>query len=98
MTKKQQLYYLIEEFVKGNYSVKSFCQAYENTFYPDFPKKELTSEELSKFEFLGSIVSRFSPFDEDVKLYPNTYFTEEYVKEAIFNVYFELLHQRKNDE
>ena len=98
MTKKQQLYYLIEEFVKGNYSVKSFCQAYEDIFYPDFPKHELTSEEVSKFEFLGGVVSRFSPFDEDVKLYPNVYFTEEQVKESILNVYFELLHQHKCDE
>ena len=94
MTKKQQLYNLLAAFSCNEYDVKTFCKAYEEVFYPDIPKDELNAFELSKFETLGNIVVRFSPFEEDIKKYPKTYHTEDYVRNAIKATYSELLEGR----
>ena len=83
MTKQQQLYYLLEAFPRGEYDVKTFCKAFEDVFYPDIPKDELTTAELSQFEALGEVVVRFSPYEEDHKAYPKAYHTETDVKKAI---------------
>ena len=83
MTKKQQLYYLLEAFNRKEYDVKTFCSAFEEVFYPDVPKEELTEFELSKFEDLAKIVVRFSPFEDEIKKLPNVYYSEEDVKNAI---------------
>ena len=90
MTKKQQLYYLLESFIDGRYDVQTFCHAFEDVFYPEIPKDELTAFELLKFNTLGDAVVRFSPFSEDIKAYPGTYYTEIEIENAIKSTYFEL--------
>lgn len=90
MTKKQQLYYLLEAFIDNKYDVKTFCKAFEEVFYPDIPKDELTTFELLKFEALGNVVAKFSSFDEDINAYPGTYYTETEVKNQIKYTYSEL--------
>ena len=83
MTKKEQLYYLIDEFVHGRYDVETFCRAFEDVFYPDIPRGELNADELAVFTELAETVSRYTPFVEDQKAYPMAYRTEEEVREAI---------------
>ena len=83
MDKRQQLYYLLNGFVKGSYDIVSFCKAFEEIFYPDIPQGELTLFELKRFEALGDIVVRFSPFDEDLKMYPDIYKSGKEVEKAI---------------
>jgi len=83
MTKKQQLYYLLEAFNHRKYDVSTFCKAFEEAFYPDIPSDELTAFELAQFEALAEIVVRFSPFDGDIKAYPKVYRTEAEVENAI---------------
>ncbi len=83
MTKKQQLYYLLEAFSQGQYDVEKFCKAFEEVFYPDVPYDELVPDELMAFEGLAEIVVRFSPFSEDLKAYPKVYRTEDEVRKAI---------------
>ncbi|MCL2284977.1 MAG: hypothetical protein FWC32_01270 [Firmicutes bacterium] len=90
MTKKQQLYYLLEAFQRGEYDIATFCDVFYTIFYPDIPSDELTTSELSAFEALGRIVARFSPYEEDIKLHPNAFYTEDGVKNAIEVAYSEL--------
>ena len=90
MTKKQQLYYLLEAFYRNEYDVKTFCSAFEEVFYPNVPKEELTEFELSKFEDLAKTVVRFSPFEDDLKMYPGVYYAETDVENAIAIAYSEL--------
>jgi hypothetical protein len=91
MTKKQQLYYLLEAFYHGKYDIATFCNAFEEVFYPDVPSDELTAFELAQFEALAEIVVRFSPFEGDIKAYPNVYRTEAEVKNAIHSTYSNLI-------
>lgn len=83
MTKKQQLYYLLEAFSQGQYEVETFCKAFEEVFYPDVPYDELIPDELMAFEGLAEVVVRFSPFSDDLNAYPKVYRTEDEVRKAI---------------
>jgi hypothetical protein len=85
MTKKKQLYYLLEAFMCGKYDIPTFCEAFESAFYPDVPFNELSKFELEKFKILGDKVARFSPFEEDLRLYPDVYNTEDDIEKAIKN-------------
>jgi len=84
MTKKQQLYFLLESFLKDSYDVDSFCKAFEGVFYPNVPYEELEVIELNAFKTLAEVVVRFSPFVEDLEKYPDVYRTENEVREAIY--------------
>ena len=86
MNKRQQLYYLLDAFVKKEYSVQSFCDVFEGVFYPDPPRDELSPRELELFEALGVIVTRYTPFPEDLEKYPAVYKNESDVKNAIYTV------------
>ena len=94
MTKRQQLYYLLEAFMRSEYDVETFCNAFEEVFYPDVPFDELTAGELLLFESLAEVVVRFSPFSEDLKTYPRVYRSEEEVKEAVNNAATKLLQKK----
>lgn len=83
MTKREQLYYLLEAFKRGEYDIPTFCIAYEHVFYPDIPYDELTHSELAVFDALGEIVARFSPYEHDLKAYPKVYRTAKEVETAI---------------
>ena len=83
MLKKDMLYYLLKEFVKGNYTVHSFCDAFCDVYYTDFPKNELCEREINTFDALGIVISRFSPYDEDIMKFPGVYATESDVVLAI---------------
>ncbi|MBR3576186.1 MAG: hypothetical protein IKL42_02150, partial [Clostridia bacterium] len=80
-----------EGFIDGRYDVQTFCNTFEDIFYPDIPKDELTVFELLKFKTLGDAVVRFSPFNEDIKAYPGTYCTETEIENAIKSTYYELI-------
>ena len=86
MGKKEQLYYLVKAFLRNEYSIDSFCDTFENVFFPDVPYNELNSNELFLFESLAEIVVKFSPFDEDLEAYPGVYRNAEDVKNAIRSV------------
>ena len=91
MTKKEQLYYMLKAFKLGEYDIATFCDAFEDVFYPDRPKDELTLQEWEWFNRLGDIVVRYSPYLKDTKLYPKAYYTDEEVKKAIEKAYSELI-------
>lgn len=91
MTKRQQLYYMLEEFIRGGYDVSTFCDAYHDVFYPDIPYEELSEFELHHFEALGKVTARFSPHKEDHELCPGAFFTENDVIKTISLVYSTLV-------
>jgi len=90
MTKKEQLYYMLNTYNKGEYSVSAFCNAFEEVFYPDIPYDELTPHELDVLKKLGERITRFSPFEEDLKNYPKVYFSDKNINDAIKECCFHL--------
>ena len=85
MSKKEQLYTLLHMFLRGEYRIPVFCDAFEDIYYPDVPREELSARELAVFDALAGIVTRFSPFPEDFSAYPNVYSTEAEVRDAILS-------------
>jgi len=91
LTKKEELYYLLKAFKRGEYDVILFCDVFEDIFYPDVPVDELSAFELEKFKDLAKIVVRFSQYEEDHKLCPNAFRTVEEVNAAIDIAYSALV-------
>ncbi len=89
---KERIYWYINLLLKGEIDCSSFADSFYSAFdlrLSFYEEEEVPSDlsELEEFEFskLGQIVSRYSPFQEDHKLYPGVYYTEEDVKEAARN-------------
>ena len=82
-----QLYYVLEEYIAGNYDTVTFCYTFFNLFYPDRPKDKLTESEFVQFEKLAKATSRFSPYDEDFKNYPNAYISAKEIEKIAMETY-----------
>lgn len=92
MTKKEELYCLLKLYKKGSYDISNFCDELTRIlYYESNAINELHGLEREYFESLGSIAERYSPYEEDHKLYQKVYSTDDEVKEAIEIVYSKLI-------
>ena len=85
MTDKEKLYYLIKEFIKGNYTSTAFCDEFTVQYDIETDYSTLNDEENQCFSELSEITARFSDDAEDLKI-PNLYFNEKQVKAKINEV------------
>jgi len=69
MTNREALWYLIDGLLAGSYSVNNFCDEFSRIYNIEIDYDELTSEERLEFRELSKITGRFSPYEEDQKLY-----------------------------
>ena len=84
MTKKEELYLLLDLYKNGRYDVGDFCNELTMILY--FEKSllsELSGLEHEIFDYLGKIANRHSPFESDFINCPGVYYTDEEVKKAI---------------
>lgn len=91
MNIKSKLYYLLREYVAGNYETETFCVAMCDLFYPDTPKGELSNTEYNEFEKLAYISARFSPYENDHIICSNAFATEQEVHGIALEVYQKLV-------
>ena len=82
MSVKEQLYYLIKHVKLGDYDINTFCDMFTNLVNLEMWKEEFTEKETIVFNELNKYTSRFSPFEEDLKL-PNVFYDEKAIKEQI---------------
>ena len=82
MSVKEQLYYLIKHVKLGNYDINTFCDMFTNLVNLEMWKEDFTEKEKEVFRELNKYTSRFSPYEEDLKL-PNVFYDEKVVKEQI---------------
>ena len=82
MSVKEQLYYLIKHVKSGDYDINTFCDMFTNLVNLEMWKEEFTEEEKAAFNELNKYTSRFSPYEEDLKL-PNVFYDEKTLKEQI---------------
>ena len=82
MCVKEQLYYLIKHVKLGDYDINTFSDLFTNLVNLEMWKEELSDKEKAAFNELNKYTSRFSPYEEDLKL-PNVFFNEETVREQI---------------
>jgi hypothetical protein len=79
MIPKEELYYLLTEFQKGNYDEITFCDQFTIIYNTKVDYGTLSSDEYKLFGQLATLTSRFAPFEERVEL-PNVYYDEQDVK------------------
>ncbi|MBE7023679.1 MAG: hypothetical protein E7412_04340 [Ruminococcaceae bacterium] len=82
MSVKEQLYYLIKHVKLGNYDINTFCDMFTNLVNLEMWKEEFSEKETAVFNELNKYTSRFSPFEEDLKL-PNVFYDEKEIKKQI---------------
>lgn len=85
MTPKEQLYYLTNEFIKGNYDTETYCNQFTIIFDTEINYEDLNEVENKLFLELCSVTARFSPSEEDLSI-ENTYYNEQEVKEEVLKV------------
>lgn len=80
MTQKEKLIYLIKEYCLGNYATSIFCDEFTRILCTE-NDNSLDKKEKDLFFKSNEVISRFSPYEDDVK---NGYlFNEEKVKREI---------------
>ena len=87
MDKRSQLYYLVNEYVAGNYCTDAFCDAFYGVFYPNEPKDQLSEFEYLEFKKLACATARFSQYEEDFINCPNAYVSESEIRAIAKEVY-----------
>ena len=78
MTTKQQLYYLIEHYMLGDYDTQTYSDEF-STIYSraDYDEMEdCTEEEKKLFAEIENIAKRVSCYKDDLHRNPGIYFTE----------------------
>lgn len=83
MEAKDQLYYLLKNVKIGKYDMKAFCDLFTVTFNVECDYEELSQTEMNVFSELEQYTCRYSPFEEDLRNYPNAYYDEETIKKQI---------------
>lgn len=76
MEPKEKLFYLLSEFLKGNYSTKSFCNLFTVTYDIETDYSTLSYLEKEQYDKLSRLTARFSPFEKDLSI-PNVYVGEQ---------------------
>lgn len=82
MTPKEQLWYLIDGLLDGNYDISNFCDEFTRIFDLEVDYDTLSNFENKEFLDLSEMTARFSDDKEDLKL-PNVYFDEQQVRKKV---------------
>lgn len=82
MTEKESLWYLINEFVKGSYIVKTFCSEFTRIYDLELDYDDLSEEENRLFSELCEMAGRFSDDVDELKI-PNMYFSEKEIIDKV---------------
>ena len=85
LTDKEKLYYLIKEFIKGNYKANVFCDEFTVQYDIETDYSTLSDDENHYFSELSEITARFSDDTEDLKI-PNLYFDEKQINAKVHEV------------
>lgn len=83
MTEREQLWYLINEYQKGNYDSELFAREFSRIYDLEVDYDSLSKTEEEYFGKLSEITGRFTNDSEDLRIYPGVYFTEDDMKQFI---------------
>lgn len=90
MEAKEKLYYLVSEYINGNYNDETFCDIFTVTYDVETDYKTLNSKEKLLFEELCSLTSRFSSDENDLNL-NSIYVSKNEVRDKALQVKKELI-------
>ena len=73
MEKRDELYYILREYLSGGYTADVFADVIFGAFYPDRPFDALSKREFSEFNKLAEAASRFSKYEADFTNCPGAF-------------------------
>lgn len=85
-TPRERLYWLINLYLKKQIEPDRFCNEFHITFDHDADPSEFSVLENKEFSELAEMAARFSPLEEDLKLYPNVYYSERDIEDKIIHI------------
>lgn len=85
MDAKEKLIYLVKEYIKGNYDTNTFCDQFTLVYDIETDYEVLTEQENVLFSQITQYTSRFSQYEEDLKI-PNMYYNEKDVSDKVKEV------------
>jgi len=80
-TGRAKLYWLIDLFLCDHHNIRTFCSEFERAYNVEVDRAELSADELVVFGGLFDKVVMYSPFDDDLKIYP-LYVNGQQIREA----------------
>ncbi len=90
-TDKRRLYWLMDMYLSGKLDAQTFCDEFYYCYDHELEREvDLTEKELKAFEKLDIVSSRFSKYEEDHKLNPKAFFSEDQLKQTILETKCEL--------
>lgn len=99
MTKHEELYWLLEAYMRGEYDEKLFCDVFTSIFYPNTSLIKFKSKsEYTILKNLAEVCSRFSPYEEDFKNCKNAFYNEKHVRVNIKKAYKNLCKTNKKEK
>lgn len=87
---KRRLYQLIEMYLSNKISTTVFCDEFYNCYDLELDKSNFSEIEIQKFEELNKVSSRYSQYEEDFKLDPKAFATDEEVYEKVKETQYNL--------
>ncbi|WP_457952105.1 hypothetical protein [Lactiplantibacillus pentosus] len=82
MTKKEQLYYLLNGLNHGEIGVDNFTIQFTKIFDLEIDYDELSNKEYTILRNVSDMSARFSDSLEDLKL-PNVYYSEKEIRDEV---------------
>ena len=76
MSKKEQLWYLIDGVLEGSYDIKTFCDEFVRIYNLEVDYASLSQKERETFKEIRGMTARFSDNDEELKI-PAMYFSKD---------------------
>lgn len=98
MEKREELYYILKEYLSNRYTSTVFADVMFNAFYPDRPIDALSEAEFEEFNRLAEAVSRFSRYEEDFINCPNAFVSSEELFSTATEVYQNLIQGHTGDD
>lgn len=89
VTKKEQLYYLLNDLCHGEIEINNFTIQFTKIFDLEIDYDELSEKEYTVFDNLSDMAGRFSDSAEDLKL-PNVYYNEKQIRDGVSHALKEL--------
>jgi hypothetical protein len=80
---KRRLYQLMDMYLAETISASVFCDEFYYSYDLELDETVLTDLESQVFSDLGTFAGRFSPYEENYKLDPKAFFTEEQLREKV---------------
>lgn len=82
MTKKEQLYFLLNGMDNGEIEINTFINQFIKIFDLEIDYDELSKDEYTILGNVSDMAARFSDSEEDLKL-PNVYYSEKQIREEV---------------